>query len=265
MGEIKSIVHVADIHFRTYQRHVEFRAVCDYFLDKMDKIKPDRIVITGDIVHSRNQLTPELVNEVKTFLDECSKRAGKVIIIPGNHDIVAQNKERMDAITPIVSALDKKNIVYYTKSDLYKDENVIWTVFSLLDMDATPKNLPFKPYDGTYIGLYHGAIIGAVNEKGFTFTHGVEMSKFDDCDITLCGDIHKRQVFYNKNKKPIIMVGSMIQQFFHETVSQHGFSVITLDPYTQEFIDIDNPVKYLTFNISDIEDIETDNEILINA
>ena len=262
---INKIVHLADIHFRTYQRHVEFRAVCDYFLNKMEEIKPDRIVITGDIVHSRNQLTPELVNEVSIFLEECSKRTGKVIIIAGNHDIVEQNKDRMDALTPIISALDKDNIFYFKQSDLYKDENVIWTVFSIFDNNATPQNLAFKPYEGIYIGLYHGLIIGAENEKGFTFAHGVELNKFDDCDLTLCGDIHKRQVFHNKNKKPIIMVGSMIQQFFHETASQHGFCVITLDPYKHEFMDIDNPVKYLAFKINDIDDIENDNEILINA
>lgn len=262
---INKIVHIADIHFRTYQRHNEFRAVCEYFLHKMDDIKPDRIVIAGDIVHSRNQLTPELVNEVTWFLDECSKKTNKVIIIPGNHDIVEQNKERMDAITPIITAMNNDKIVYYKKSDLYKDENVIWTVFSIYDNSATPENLPFKPYDGTYIGLYHGIIAGAQNEQGFVFAHGQEISKFDDCDLTLCGDIHKRQVFLNKKGKPIIMVGSFIQQFFHETISEHGFCEINLDTMKYEFHDIDNPVKYMKFKITDIEDIEHDGEILTNA
>lgn len=92
---IETIAHIADIHFRNIQRHNEFRAICENFLDQMRKMKPERIVIAGDIVHSRNQISPELVNEVSWFLNQCSKVTGKVVIIPGNHDIVEQNKERM--------------------------------------------------------------------------------------------------------------------------------------------------------------------------
>jgi len=32
-----------------------------------------------------------------------------------------------------------------------------------------------------------------------------------------------------------------------------------------EFHDIENPVKYLTFKITDISDIEENNELLVNA
>ena len=61
---IKFIAHIADIHYRNLQRHVEFKAVISNFLDQMKRIQPDRIVIAGDIVHSRNQISPELVNIV---------------------------------------------------------------------------------------------------------------------------------------------------------------------------------------------------------
>lgn len=262
---ITKIAHIADIHFRNIQRHSEFRAICENFIDQMKRIKPERIVIAGDLVHSRNQISPELVNELSWFLLECSKVTGKVIIIPGNHDIVEQNKERMDAITPIHNALDVDNIVYYKKSGLYQDENVVWTVFSIFDNHMPPENLEMRPYEGTYVGLYHGTIVGATNEMGFKFTHGAELTKFSSCDVVLCGDIHKRQVF-RVGKTPVIMVGSFIQQNFGETVSEHGFNVVSLGTeISYEFHDIENPVKYLTFKISDITDIEEQNELLINA
>ena len=175
---ITKIAHIADIHFRNIQRHSEFRAICENFVDQMRRIKPERIVIAGDLVHSRNQISPELVNELSWFLLECSKVTGKVVIIPGNHDIVEQNKERMDAITPIHNALDVDNIVYYKKSGLYQDENVVWSVFSIFDNHMPPENLEMRPYEGTYVGLYHGTIVGATNEMGFKFTHGAELTKF---------------------------------------------------------------------------------------
>lgn len=265
---IETIAHIADIHFRNFQRHDEFRAICENFIDQMKKIKPDRIVIAGDLVHSRNQISPELVNELSWFLLECSKVTGKVIVIPGNHDIVEQNKERMDAITPICNALDADNIIYYKKSELHEDENVVWATYSILDNDMAPEGLEMRPHNGLYIGLYHGTIVGAVNEFGFKFTHGADVNKFRHCDIVLCGDIHKRQVFMVDETKPVIMVGSFIQQNFGETVSQHGFNIVKIAGdklLSYEFHDIENPVKYLTFKINDISDIEENNEILVNA
>lgn len=264
---IEKIAHIADIHFRNIQRHDEFRAICENFISQMRDMKPDRIVIAGDIVHSRNQISPELVNEVSWFLNECSSVSGRVVIIPGNHDIVEQNKQRMDALTPIINTLSVDNISYYTKSGLYKDENVVWSVFSIMDNHMTPEKLEARPHEGVYIGLYHGVIVGAVNEMGFKFTHGVELTKFKHCDIVLCGDIHKRQTFKIGNT-PVIMVGSLVQQNFGETISKHGFNLLSLSEdggFTNKFYDIDNPVKYLTFKINDITDIEDGNEILFNA
>jgi DNA repair exonuclease SbcCD nuclease subunit len=265
---IKDIVHIADIHFRNFQRHIEFRAICENFLDQMQRINPHRIVIAGDIVHSRNQISPELVNEVSWFLNECSKVCGKVIIIPGNHDIVEQNKERMDALTPIINALDVNNIVYYTKSDVNIDENVAWVVYSIYDNNMTPEAIMANTYpDKVKIGLYHGIINGATNNLGFTFLHGADVEKFGVCDVVLCGDIHKRQVLHTKNGTPVIMPGSMIQQDFSETVSEHGYNLLQIEDkkISYEFTDIENPIKYLNFKINDFEDIENGNEQLTNA
>jgi DNA repair exonuclease SbcCD nuclease subunit len=265
---INKIAHIADIHFRNFQRHNEFRSICDNFLDQMRKIKPDRNVLAGDIVHSRNQISPELVNEVSWFLNECSKVTGKVIVIPGNHDIVEQNKERMDALTPIINALDVDNIVYYTKSDVNVDDNIAWVVYSIYDNNMAPDALVSNKFDDKVkLGLFHGVINGAVNELGFKFMHGSDVEKFNKCDAVLCGDIHKRQVLNTKSGVSVVYPGSMIQQNFGETVSEHGFNVVTINnkDVKFEFFDIENPVKYLNFRIKDIEDIEEGNEELLNA
>jgi len=266
---ITKIALIADIHFRNIQRHIEFRAVCSNFIDQMKKMQPDRIVIAGDIVHSRNQISPELVNEVSWFLSECSLVSKKVIIIPGNHDIVEQNKERMDALTPIIGALGLNNIHYYTKSEVIEDENIAWVVYSIFDNHATPQQLFQNNYNGkTKIGLFHGVISGAVNEMGFTFTHGVDVEKFADCNIVLCGDIHKRQIMKTKSGINVIYPGSMIQQNYGETVSQHGYGVLNItdkNGLDYKSYDIDNPVKYLTFKINDFSDIEEGTEMFTNG
>lgn len=266
---IKTIVHIADVHFRNFVRHIEFKAICDNFIDQMKITKPDRLVIAGDLVHSRNQISPELVKILSWFLYECSKVSGRVVIIPGNHDIVEQNKDRMDAITPVLSALDCDNIDYYTKSDVYPDDNVAWVVYSIYDNNVAPETIMVNTHpDKVKIGLYHGIINGATNNAGFSFLHGSDVEKFNICDIVLCGDIHKRQTLQTKNGTPVIMPGSFIQQDFSETVSEHGFNLVKIDQnkvLSYSFTDIENPVKYLNFKITDFEDIESGEEVLINA
>ena len=267
---IRTIAHIADVHFRNFQRHDEFRAVCSNFHDQMKRIKPDRIVIAGDIVQSKNQISPELVNEVSWFINECSKVCTRLIIIAGNHDIVEQNLERMDALTPIINALALDNIDYLMKSEVKVDENIAWVVYSIFEGNSTPDSIKQNNYNDKFkIGLFHGVISGAVNEQGFTFTYGAEVEKFDDCDLVLCGDIHKRQTLKTTSGVEVIFPGSMLQQNFGETVSEHGYGVLTLNEdnktYGYKLFDIDNPVKYLQFKITDITDIEEGCEILVNA
>jgi DNA repair exonuclease SbcCD nuclease subunit len=110
-------------------------------------------------------------------------------------------------------------------------------------------------------------INGATNNQGFKFLHGSDVEKFNVCDIVLCGDIHKRQVLKTKNDVHVIYPGSMIQQDFSETISEHGYNLVKLSDsgITYNFTDLENPIKYLNFKITDIEDIEEDKEELLNA
>ena len=78
-------------------------------INQWKEIEPDRIVFTGDLVHSKNQMTPELIEMVSWILKECSYIA-KTIIIPGNHDFLVNNTDRLDALSPIIDSLNNKNI-----------------------------------------------------------------------------------------------------------------------------------------------------------
>ena len=64
---VNKIIHIADVHIRLYKRHEEYRRVFDQFFDEIRDTDVDRIVIAGDIVHSKNQMTPELISMV-TYL-----------------------------------------------------------------------------------------------------------------------------------------------------------------------------------------------------
>jgi predicted MPP superfamily phosphohydrolase len=126
---IKKLVHFSDLHIRLFKDHDLYKSILETAIDQWKELEPDRIVFTGDLVHSKNQMTPELIEMVRWILTECSYIA-KTIIIPGNHDFLVNNTERLDALSPIINSLNSENIVYYKDRGVYEDENISWCVYS---------------------------------------------------------------------------------------------------------------------------------------
>ena len=134
---IKRLVHFSDLHVRLFKDHELYRGILESALKEWATIQPDRIVFTGDLVHSKNQMTPELVEFVAWILSECSKIA-KTIVIIGNHDFLESNNTRLDALTPVIDSLKNENIVYLKNRGVYPDDNVNWCVFSLMEHNIPP-------------------------------------------------------------------------------------------------------------------------------
>ena len=108
-------IHIADVHFRGLSRHDEYRhAFIDMFKSIREE-KPDLIYVGGDIVHSKTQgISPELISILAWWFTSLSEIAPLHIIL-GNHDGLILNKNRMDAISPIINALNRDNIYLYKK------------------------------------------------------------------------------------------------------------------------------------------------------
>ena len=58
---IKKIIHFSDLHVRLFKDHDLYRSILNEALLEWKELNPDRIVFTGDLVHSKNQMTPELI------------------------------------------------------------------------------------------------------------------------------------------------------------------------------------------------------------
>ena len=257
---IKKLVHFSDLHLRLIKDHDLYKSVLSVMFNQFKEIQPDRVVFTGDLVHSKNQVSPELIEMVRWTLEECSKIA-KTIIIVGNHDMLENNLSRLDTLTPIIESMNNDNIVYYKDRGVYVDENIDWVVYSLFEHNIPPV---IEKSNNLKIGLFHGPIIGLYTDIGYKFETGYEVSKFEGCDIVLCGDIHKRQIIY-LDKTPIIQVGSTIQQNYGESIKKHGFGIYDVVKDEYKFVDLNNPKPFLKFEISSFEDIIDGKEKLINA
>ena len=78
---LKHIHHFADIHIRNLKRHKEYRQV---FQKVYSKLKENRdnsiIVLAGDIVHAKLDMSPELIDLTSDFFTKLSKIAPLIII-----------------------------------------------------------------------------------------------------------------------------------------------------------------------------------------
>jgi DNA repair exonuclease SbcCD nuclease subunit len=203
---IKRIIHLADLHIRTYQLHDMYRTQFKLFLEQVKKqtVGLDhseiRVVIAGDITHNKINISNEQMMLTSWFIKEIADTIGKVIIIPGNHDFLENNLQRLDSITPIVELLNHKDITYFKNSQVKEDENIKWVVYSLYEHNTKPK---YEKEDGLYVGLFHGVIQGFSTDSGYEFDEGFDKINFHGCDIVLCGDIHKRAIVYLENETEI--------------------------------------------------------------
>ena len=112
-GKIKKIYHIADVHIRNLKRHKEYREVFERLYKYIQTTKDDDsiIVLAGDIVHAKTDMTPEVIEMTQTFLKRLSDLL-PTILIPGNHDANLNNPSRLDALSPIVNALQHPNLHY---------------------------------------------------------------------------------------------------------------------------------------------------------
>jgi hypothetical protein len=207
---IHKICHLSDIHIRNYKMHTQYKEVFNSFIRHIKRLRKEysyeemRIVIVGDLFHQKITVSNEQFILAHTFLKACAKYC-PVIIIAGNHDLLENNKDRMDSISPIIEVLGDENIRYYKKSDCYLDDNVVWCVYSVFDSNIPPDILGArKKYgdDKSYVGLFHAPVIGSKTDTGYKMEHGVNLTYFDGCDVVMLGDIHKIQSFeLIKNKE----------------------------------------------------------------
>ncbi len=243
--------HFGDVHFRPLARHDEYKDAFLHFKDISKNLGIDHIVISGDIVHEKNQrLYPEIYDLLVWWFHLMADIAPLHIIL-GNHDLNLSNKKRQDAISPIIKAINRKDIYLYKFSGSYPiDENFIFKVFSACD-EENWQNI--KPSDKKInIALFHGAVNGAMTDIGYFIEGDVNPVFFDGYDFAMLGDIHRHQFLDEKSR--IAYPGSTIQQNFGESINNHGFLLWDIkdkDKFNVKLIELKNNKPFVSLNWKD--------------
>ena len=91
--KIDKIFHISDVHIRTLKRHREYRQVFKTLFDHIETHATGNsiAVVTGDIVHSKLDMSPELVQMLVDFFNGFTI---PTIVILGNHDMNLNNMHR---------------------------------------------------------------------------------------------------------------------------------------------------------------------------
>ena len=274
---IKRIIQIADVH-------IPNSTTTDKpFLDMLKQLAGEimletkgckkeevRMVIVGEVFEKKIKADNESKDLFHEFLNYINAIA-KTIIVAGNHDMLENNQDRMDSISPTFSIKGVyPNIVYADKvlnykSGYIKDDNVIWVLYSMFDKFAKPNldNLKDENPDCKLIGLYHGDIAGAVTDIGRMSEKGINTDDFKECDCVMAGHIHKYQTI-KKNGVPIVYAGSVFQKDSGENTTGHGFVIWDIETMKYSLHEVKNLYKTYKFEISSYEDVENDEEKLLN-
>jgi DNA repair exonuclease SbcCD ATPase subunit len=252
LKNVKNILHLADIHIRLFKRHQEYDQVFKTLYGLLDNrdLRESVIVVAGDIVHAKTDMSPEMVRVASDFLKSLADKTD-TIIIAGNHDLNLANPHRLDALTPIVDNLGHERLHYLRESGVYSFADVQFAVHSIIgdpsdwpsvdDMDNRPK-----------IALYHAPVNKAQTDLGYPVTSKVTVETFNGYDMVLLGDIHKMQILQRKAPgiPEIAYPGSLIQQNHGESLQNHGFFVWDVSSSSiVEYVEVPNDYGYCTITI----------------
>jgi len=239
-------VHLSDIHWRGLTRHEEYRESFEKMFQRVRELSPDIIFVGGDIVHSKTQgISPELIDCLGWWFTEMAGICPTHIIL-GNHDGLIMNKDRQDAITPVINALNNKNLFLYKKSGVYPTgvKGYNWCVFSCFDEESWAD---VRPVPGDInIATFHGGVKGSETDIDWAIEGEVTVDFFKDYDFSFLGDIHKIQ--YLDPEKRIAYPGSTIQQNYGEATGK-GFlfwEIEDKDNYKSTFIEVPHSRPFVT-------------------
>lgn len=284
IDNVDQIFHIADVHIRNYKRHDEYRQIFDQLYSEIDDRKTSNslIVVAGDVVHSKADMSPELVDMVTEFLGNLGDRL-PTILTPGNHDCLENNPDRMDALSPVVQAMGHPQVHYVFDTGLYRVGDTVFAHMNFMDDTSEYPRATDIPEEYNKVAIYHDIVDQAVTDYGYKLqSDDVNEQTFVGYEKVLLGDIHRRQRISRARTEKVRIsrdeaekyqdggwtlaeyengvallerqwpeawfTGSLIQQNHGEDIG-HGFLVWNMDEDEPEYIELENEYGFYTLNV----------------
>lgn len=101
------IVHLSDIHYGRIINSKRFEQI----VEKVNSLKPDIVVITGDLIDRDTKLTDNDINDISSYLNKINASIGKYII-RGNHDFEINDWKQIVLGSDFTNLDDNYELVY---------------------------------------------------------------------------------------------------------------------------------------------------------
>lgn len=133
------IVHFSDLHYLTTINKKEL----DKIINKINLLKPDLVVFTGDLIDSQKKITDEDLNILTDNLNNIKVTTG-MYAIKGNHDYINDNFEKVFNETSFKILNNSYELIYYKGTipilltgigSSLKNDSDIDSAFSYSEMD----------------------------------------------------------------------------------------------------------------------------------
>ncbi len=133
--KLKKVIHISDIHIRLFKRHREYREVFDTLYSQVsaltDEVEESVILVTGDILHAKTDLSPEMIALASEFLKKLADISLTLVTV-GNHDLNLSNSYRLDSLSPIIENISNPSLLYLKDSGVYTVADTDFAVYSLI-------------------------------------------------------------------------------------------------------------------------------------
>lgn len=239
-------IHIADIHWRGLSRHEEYKRSFEDAFAKMRLENPDAIFVVGDVVHSKTQgISPELISHLAWWFGELNRIAPTFITL-GNHDGLITNRDRQDAVSPIINAMNLPNVRLIKGAKNFEFKGINFSNFCPFDEEGW-SSLQTSP-EKLNIALFHGPLKGCATEDDWNIDSDWSVDIFDKYDFAFLGDIHKRQSIDSAGR--FLYCGSTIQQNYGETPGK-GFTVWEIDSgkkFAHRHVEVEHCSPFVTID-----------------
>jgi DNA repair exonuclease SbcCD nuclease subunit/ABC-type branched-subunit amino acid transport system ATPase component/peptidoglycan hydrolase CwlO-like protein len=271
------IVHLSDTHIHTLKFHDEQRKVFHNLYEQLRTLEFDAILHTGDVMHDQTRLSPESVELTVEFLQGLRQFGVPVYILLGNHDGISSNADRLDAISPIVTAISGSDggpiaiCDTWESSQMEVAPGIIFHAFSIYNPDERFD----REIDSNVVNvaLYHGKVGSSLLNGNILKGDGeilrnrgdfLSLDVFSNYDAGLFGDIHEYQALDPSSR--FCYAGSLLQTRAGET-PQKGFLLweISAAEIRHERHLIDNPHPYVRFFFEEGLSLEDAHNRIANA
>lgn len=231
--------HIGDIHI-FQANHKKIKYAFDQLINriKITEATTKFLIIAGDVFEHKTKVSQRDLECFHYLLDHLKNYPITIITIPGNHDYSINSK--LDLIESALINTNYKNVFHYPKSGIYEHKNIDFYVLSPMDgKEPEVDNSSIKNNKSNHlkIAIVHEPIKGCQLYTGMTLSEGRFTWEYltSKYDITMAGDIHKRQ--HNGNAA---YCGSLIQKNKGEDLFHGGIEWI---------IDSNNKIQGNPFNL----------------